>query len=98
MERVAFDETCPSRSSPPLQPCSPLAGSRRSRDRRRHDLGRRIPNTFVPFGHASERDLTCRPPFDPAQRYPVVYLLHGMRGSPLLESSTPCACRRPLTG
>jgi enterochelin esterase-like enzyme len=41
----------------------------------------RIPNTFVP----ADRRLSAiylPPGYDPARRYPVVYLLHGMRGSP----------------
>jgi len=41
----------------------------------------RIPNTFVPSDH--RRSAVYLPPgYDPKQRYPVVYLLHGMRGSP----------------
>jgi enterochelin esterase-like enzyme len=41
----------------------------------------RIPNTFV----ASDRRpsaIYLPPGYDPERRYPVVYLLHGMRGSP----------------
>lgn len=41
----------------------------------------RIPDTFVP----SDRRLSAvylPPGFDPARRYPVVYLLHGMKGAP----------------
>lgn len=41
----------------------------------------RIPNRFVP----SDRRLSAvylPPSFDPAKRYPVIYLLHGMAGPP----------------
>ena len=39
-----------------------------------------IPNTFVADDRSSAVYLP--PGYDPARRYPVVYLLHGMRGSP----------------
>ena len=41
----------------------------------------RIPNTYVP-SDARLSAIYLPPAFDPSQRYPVVYLLHGMRGSP----------------
>jgi len=41
----------------------------------------RIPNTFVPGDHRPSA-VYLPPGFDPRRRYPVVYLLHGMRGSP----------------
>jgi enterochelin esterase-like enzyme len=41
----------------------------------------RIPNTFVPSDRRSSA-IYLPPGFDPSRRYPVVYLLHGMRGSP----------------
>jgi enterochelin esterase-like enzyme len=41
----------------------------------------RIPNTVVP-GDARASAIYLPPGFDRARRYPVVYLLHGMRGSP----------------
>jgi len=40
----------------------------------------RIPNTFVADARPSAVYLP--PGFQPARRYPVVYLLHGMKGSP----------------
>lgn len=41
----------------------------------------RIPNTVVPSDH--RRSAVYLPPgFTPTRRYPVVYLLHGMAGSP----------------
>lgn len=40
----------------------------------------RIPNTVVPDGRLSAVYLP--PGFTPTRRYPVVYLLHGMEGSP----------------
>jgi enterochelin esterase-like enzyme len=40
----------------------------------------RIPNTFVADPRLSA--IYLPPGYNPAQRYPVVYLLHGMRGSP----------------
>jgi enterochelin esterase-like enzyme len=41
----------------------------------------RIPNTFARWDR--RRSAIYLPPgYDPARRYPVVYLLHGMRGSP----------------
>ncbi len=40
----------------------------------------RIPNTFVADNRLSA--LYLPPGYDPRRRYPVVYLLHGMRGSP----------------
>jgi putative tributyrin esterase len=41
----------------------------------------RIPNTFVP-GDTRLSAIYLPPGYNPARRYPVVYLLHGMRGSP----------------
>jgi enterochelin esterase-like enzyme len=41
----------------------------------------RIPNTVVAWDHRPSA-VYLPPRFDPARRYPVVYLLHGMRGSP----------------
>jgi hypothetical protein len=41
----------------------------------------RIPNTVVPADRRQSA-IYLPPSYDPAQRYPVVYLLHGMRGSP----------------
>jgi enterochelin esterase-like enzyme len=40
----------------------------------------RIPNTFVPDHRQSA--IYLPPHYDPSRRYPVVYLLHGLRGSP----------------
>ena len=40
----------------------------------------RIPNSFV--ADRRESAVYLPPRFDPTRRYPVVYLLHGMRGSP----------------
>lgn len=41
----------------------------------------RIPNTFVPADH--RRSAVYLPPgFKPSRRYPVIYLLHGMAGTP----------------
>jgi putative tributyrin esterase len=41
----------------------------------------RIPNTFVAWDRR-ESAIYLPPGFDPRRRYPVIYLLHGMRGSP----------------
>jgi len=41
----------------------------------------RIPNEFVPGDHRPSA-VYLPPGYDPARRYPVIYLLHGMRGSP----------------
>jgi enterochelin esterase-like enzyme len=41
----------------------------------------RIPDEFVPSDHRLSA-VYLPPGFDPAQSYPVVYLLHGMRGDP----------------
>lgn len=41
----------------------------------------RIPNTAVPSDHRSSA-IYLPPGFDPSRTYPVVYLLHGMRGAP----------------
>ena len=41
----------------------------------------RIPNTFVSLDQRQSA-IYLPPGYDPARRYPVVYLLHGMRGSP----------------
>jgi hypothetical protein len=41
----------------------------------------RIPNTFVPADTRLSA-IYLPPGYNPAHRYPVVYLLHGMRGSP----------------
>jgi poly(3-hydroxybutyrate) depolymerase len=41
----------------------------------------RIPNTFVPADTRLSA-IYLPPGYSPARRYPVVYLLHGMRGSP----------------
>jgi enterochelin esterase-like enzyme len=41
----------------------------------------RIPNTFVPADTRLSA-IYLPPGYDPARLYPVVYLLHGMRGSP----------------
>jgi enterochelin esterase-like enzyme len=41
----------------------------------------RIPNTFVPADTRLSA-IYLPPGYNPARRYPVVYLLHGMRGSP----------------
>lgn len=41
----------------------------------------RIPNHFAPWDLRSSA-VYLPPRFDPSHRYPVVYLLHGMRGSP----------------
>src|SRR5438874_9489397 len=40
----------------------------------------RIPNTLLPDRRLS--GIYLPPGFTPARRYPVVYLLHGMAGSP----------------
>lgn len=40
-----------------------------------------IPNAFVPFDTRPSA-VYLPPGYDPRGRYPVVYLLHGMRGSP----------------
>jgi enterochelin esterase-like enzyme len=41
----------------------------------------RIPNTFAPSDHRLSA-IYLPPGFDPWRRYPVLYLLHGMRGAP----------------
>jgi enterochelin esterase-like enzyme len=41
----------------------------------------RIPNTFVASDTRSSA-IYLPPGYNPARRYPVIYLLHGMRGSP----------------
>jgi enterochelin esterase-like enzyme len=41
----------------------------------------RIPNTFVRSDHRPSA-VYLPPGYDTTRRYPVVYLLHGMRGSP----------------
>jgi enterochelin esterase-like enzyme len=41
----------------------------------------RIPNTVVP-GDRRDSAVYLPPGYDPSRRYPVLYLLHGMRGSP----------------
>jgi enterochelin esterase-like enzyme len=44
-------------------------------------LAGRIPNTYVRWDR--RRSAVYLPPgYDPSRRYPVIYLLHGMRGSP----------------
>jgi enterochelin esterase-like enzyme len=40
-----------------------------------------IPNTFASWDHRASA-VYLPPGYDPARRYPVIYLLHGMRGSP----------------
>ena len=41
----------------------------------------RIPNTFAPWDRRASA-VYLPPGYDPARRYPVIYLLHGMRGAP----------------
>ena len=41
----------------------------------------RIPNQVVTWDHRASA-VYLPPAFDPTRRYPVIYLLHGMRGSP----------------
>lgn len=41
----------------------------------------RIPDGFAPWDHRTSA-IYLPPGYDPAQRYPVVYLLHGMEGNP----------------
>src|SRR5712691_4716065 len=46
-----------------------------------HRLDRPDPQHLRLLGSTTERDLPAAR-YDPAGRYPVAYLLHGMRGSP----------------
>jgi S-formylglutathione hydrolase FrmB len=41
----------------------------------------RIPNTFAPWDRRASA-VYLPPGYNPARRYPVIYLLHGMRGAP----------------